>query len=487
MRYGIVARPRACAAALAVASAALLALASGASAETYTASNTAQFVEAVSKANANPGANTIVLAGGVYLPTATLTFTNTTGLQTVEGPSSAPEAKLEGGAVEPFPSELFAINASVSVTFKDVGIGHGGGPGVPAINDFGTLEVISSAIAGNTGPGIHTEPGATTTVRNTTLSDGLDFGLVDNGTASFFNSTVAFNKNGGVENKSTLNLTNTIVADNTGSGDCAGAANTSDHSLDSDGSCGVGALSKKNPLLQTTLVNNGGPTPTHALLTGSPAIDAGDSATCATTDQRGYIRPDILATACDIGAFEFYEPAHYYKNGVKNTATPTPVVQWGTLTLKTSAGGEVTCHTVSAGSVDNPASGAGVGVTEAFVAYGCESATCPSGETLKPEHLPWASHLEVEGTTVPAIIRTKVEGVKLVAQCLSTVEAYIGSLVPSVLAGTSALHPGFDEFGEKASTLLVEGSPAPGTSVSVEGQVKVLGYKAQELLNTKNP
>ncbi|MFT3894170.1 MAG: M4 family metallopeptidase [Anaerolineales bacterium] len=50
------------------------------------------------------------------------------------------------------------------------------------------------------------------------------------------------------------------------------------------------------------LLGNGGATLTHALLTGSPAIDAGDPATCATTDQRGVARPQ--GAACDIGAFE---------------------------------------------------------------------------------------------------------------------------------------------------------------------------------------
>ena len=62
------------------------------------------------------------------------------------------------------------------------------------------------------------------------------------------------------------------------------------------------------------LQDNGGPTETHALLTGSPAIDAGE-AVCAdvdgnplTTDQRGALRPvdgnDDGVAACDIGAFE---------------------------------------------------------------------------------------------------------------------------------------------------------------------------------------
>ena len=56
-----------------------------------------------------------------------------------------------------------------------------------------------------------------------------------------------------------------------------------------------------DPLLGP-LADNGGPTPTMALLPGSPAIDAGDDSACPPTDQRGVARPQGLA--CDIGAFE---------------------------------------------------------------------------------------------------------------------------------------------------------------------------------------
>ena len=51
-----------------------------------------------------------------------------------------------------------------------------------------------------------------------------------------------------------------------------------------------------------SLADNGGPTQTHALLSGSPAIDAANSAFCPTTDQRGVARPQ--GTQCDIGAYE---------------------------------------------------------------------------------------------------------------------------------------------------------------------------------------
>jgi len=54
------------------------------------------------------------------------------------------------------------------------------------------------------------------------------------------------------------------------------------------------------------LANNGGPTFTHALLDGSPAVDAGADDDCSGTDQRGVPRP--RGPHCDIGAFELNHP-----------------------------------------------------------------------------------------------------------------------------------------------------------------------------------
>ena len=57
----------------------------------------------------------------------------------------------------------------------------------------------------------------------------------------------------------------------------------------------------------------GGSTETYSILAGSSAIDAGNDATCPTTDQRGVSRPQ--GEHCDIGAFEFVfapPPLHVY-------------------------------------------------------------------------------------------------------------------------------------------------------------------------------
>ncbi|MGB7347004.1 MAG: choice-of-anchor Q domain-containing protein, partial [Pirellulaceae bacterium] len=81
------------------------------------------------------------------------------------------------------------------------------------------------------------------------------------------------------------------------------------NNLDAQGTCGLiepSDLSNVDPMLGP-LQDNGGPVPTHALLTGSPAIDAAATSS-PITDARGVFRPqdgdgDLFAEP-DIGAFE---------------------------------------------------------------------------------------------------------------------------------------------------------------------------------------
>src|SRR5207248_8160866 len=104
------------------------------------------------------------------------------------------------------------------------------------------------------------------------------------------NSTVSYNSasggfGGGICNGFGMtNLKNTIVANNTsdnGTGpDLSGTFNSQDYNLigNPSGATLTGTtthnITGQNPLL-ATLQSNGGPTLTHALLVGSPAIDAG--------------------------------------------------------------------------------------------------------------------------------------------------------------------------------------------------------------------
>jgi hypothetical protein len=113
---------------------------------------------------------------------------------------------------------------------------------------------------------------------------------------------------------------NSLVALPQGEGEnCSDPIVSSGFNLDEDGSCGfakgsdlVGFAAGLDPVLR----DNGGPTPTHALLPGSIAIDRGSSFG-ATTDQRGLPRPSDFpeisdkegGDGSDIGAFELQVPA----------------------------------------------------------------------------------------------------------------------------------------------------------------------------------
>jgi hypothetical protein len=139
----------------------------------------------------------------------------------------------------------------------------------------------------------------------------------DGGSASLMNLTIAGNavQPGMLGNPeflgasiSTTNgslvLTNTILFCSPSQTNVSGAIIDGGHNICSDGSANFALPSSRNstdPLLDA-LSNNGGLTPSIALLPNSPAIDSGDYLACPPTDQRGVPRPQRLA--CDIGAFE---------------------------------------------------------------------------------------------------------------------------------------------------------------------------------------
>jgi CSLREA domain-containing protein/LPXTG-motif cell wall-anchored protein len=115
-----------------------------------------------------------------------------------------------------------------------------------------------------------------------------------------------------------VKFSNTIIAgniDNTATApDCSGDMNSLNYNLiQTVTGCNFSGtttnnITGQNPNL-AALASNGGSTQTHALQSGSPAIDKGNPAapgsggsSCAGTDQRGTTRP--VGTRCDIGAYE---------------------------------------------------------------------------------------------------------------------------------------------------------------------------------------
>jgi hypothetical protein len=87
------------------------------------------------------------------------------------------------------------------------------------------------------------------------------------------------------------------------SGNNCSDALSATYSYSDDNSCGLGAEHENIDLKLGPLLLNGGPTRTHNLLPGSPAIDTGTGDGCPETDQRGVPRPQ--GEACDVGAVEY--------------------------------------------------------------------------------------------------------------------------------------------------------------------------------------
>ncbi len=199
----------------------------------------------------------------------------------------------------------------VAVTGNSAGRSARGG----GIYSTGPLTVMNSTVSGNyavfDGTGI--DAGSVTVINSTISGNYTEFGGagVWAGAATLRNATVAENEDLNLfVGAATLTVVNTIIAAAPDEQNCylsgygAGPVVSLGHNIDSDGSCGLsgpGDLSGVDPMLGE-LADNGGPTLTHALLPGSPAIDAGDDARCPAADQRGAPRPG--GANCDIGAYE---------------------------------------------------------------------------------------------------------------------------------------------------------------------------------------
>ena len=199
------------------------------------------------------------------------------------------------------------------------------------IHTAGTVILNSSTLSGNTsgndGGGISIiSDGGSATLNNSTVSGNTAShggGGISGGPVTLNSSTVSGNTagypalGGGVFNQSgSLTMKNTILANNSVT-DCGNAVITSaGHNLiENTSGCAIGGITTGNvtgvdPVLGA-LANNGGVTRTHALLAGSPAINAG-SPDCPppTADQRGAARPQ--GGACDIGSFEFSATSRRY-------------------------------------------------------------------------------------------------------------------------------------------------------------------------------
>lgn len=264
---------------------------------------------------------------------------------------------LDGGGAAPAISgsnitRTFQVKATVTVTLTGLRIANGrGGDGGGILNN-GALNVASSTLSDNTAAGMGgaiMNFGALNVISSTfTSNSALDGGTISNfGRLIIADSTLSSNGarlgGGGIYNgqgatltmtnntffsnnssyggsiyneySATLSMTNNILAYTYNSWGDTGCLNlgaaAGSHNLIQDSyynACGLsngvdGNLIGVDPKLGP-LANNGGSTLTHALLPGSPAINAGDDATCPPVDQRGIHRP--VGPHCDIGAYESF-------------------------------------------------------------------------------------------------------------------------------------------------------------------------------------
>lgn len=177
---------------------------------------------------------------------------------------------------------------------------------------------FSNNTASRTGGGLHN--GGFATLNNTTVSVNISPGgggvFSDNYILSYNNTFTANNlaiSLGGGE----MRFWNTVVANSTDGPNCDRSSGSPatflslGGNLDSGNSCFFlppADLIDTDPLLGP-LQDNGGTTLTHALLTGSPAIDSGDNNSCLALDQRGRLRPadgdENGSSICDVGSFEY--------------------------------------------------------------------------------------------------------------------------------------------------------------------------------------
>jgi hypothetical protein len=261
--------------------------------------------------------NTAIYGGGVYFfQGGTLVMENTT----ISG-NSATGTTTEGAG-----GLYFSGSASTNVagftpgtlvirnsTISDNHSARAGG-GVMLDTFTGTLLVQNSTFSGNTaatlGGGIAGSAGSgTITLQNTTV------------VGNSVSGTAAGNGGGGIGRTSTvanaLNVVNSVVSQNTSAAtgpdirvDPFTTTTANNSAIGASGGFTLAAGSSNNlafgvnPMIGA-LANNGGPTQTRALLSGSPLINAGSNARVPpelTTDQRGFAR--IVGSSVDIGAVE---------------------------------------------------------------------------------------------------------------------------------------------------------------------------------------
>ncbi len=266
----------------------------------------------------------------------------------------------QGSIIFPVNSTVIysVANSTIAANSADGGAGGNGGAGGSSLNGKGgnggnsgsaigggisadgsaVLNLIDTTIAANgTSKAIAGTAGAAGAAPVPGTAGAAGVGGLDSG------GGLAITPNGATP---VVKISNSLFAFNgaTTGDNISGAITTSKNNLVevADGSTGLSTANGDlfgtraaflDSKLSTTLANNGGPTKTIALLTGSPAIDAGSNADASgTTDQRGLTR--IVNGRVDIGAFEVQSmTGTTTSTSTSLTAMPNPVVSGSSVTF----------------------------------------------------------------------------------------------------------------------------------------------------------
>ena len=274
------------------------------------------------------GANNLTISGNNTSRVFNIAAGTTVGIDRLTVANGQIVGSFDGGGIA---NSGTATLTNVTVRNNTAGDDGGG------IVNFGTLNIFNSTLSNNTalsasspnsgGGAILNTIGATATLTNTTVSGNTALnggGIRNDGNLTLTNTTVTNNRatgglgGGGIVNSvGALTIRNTILAGNIDTsgnnrfdlGNAGTVTDAGNNLIGSTANIGAPVTFAASTLLNVDpklapLANNGGTTQTHALLVGSPALDAGNNTFSPVgNDQRGL--PRISNGTVDIGAFEF--------------------------------------------------------------------------------------------------------------------------------------------------------------------------------------
>jgi hypothetical protein len=174
-----------------------------------------------------------------------------------------------------------------------------------------TFTLVNSTVSGNIGLTGGVEAGCNLAVLNSTIANNTSTNYYGDGGAP---GIEAYSPN--TNEQTHVTISSSIISGNLGGGEDVRiyhadgysdpafvGSNALVQSVELGITLPVDTIIGVDPLLDA-LANNGGATRTQALLSGSPAIDAGSSPPSLMFDQRGYGFARRVGAAADIGAFE---------------------------------------------------------------------------------------------------------------------------------------------------------------------------------------